>query len=107
LGNWFAVSAYAAGEDDFVAVFDNITDAKESHVRTAVQTTALRAAANAIVITDRDGSIVWANPAFTGLTGYELPEVLGQNLRLLKSGAQDNGFYTRIWQTIAAGTRRR
>ena len=31
---------------------------------------ALNAAANAIVITDRDGIIQWANPAFVTLTGY-------------------------------------
>ncbi|MBX3026125.1 PAS domain S-box protein [bacterium] len=100
---WVTASVYAAGGDDFIVVFDNVTEAKEAHVRTAIQTTALRAAANAIVITDRGGAIVWANPAFTRLTGYELGEVLGRNPRLLKSGVQDAPFYARIWQTITAG----
>lgn len=103
LGIWVKAAVYAAGGDDFIVVFDNVTEAKEAHVRTAIQTTALRAAANAIVITDRDGAIAWANPAFTRLTGYEVDEVLGRNPRLLKSGVQDAAFYARIWQTITAG----
>lgn len=100
---WVSVSVYAAGGDDFIVVFDNVTEAKEAHVRTAIQTTALRAAANAIVITDREGTIVWANPAFTTLTGYELEDVLGRNPRLLKSGVQDAAFYAGLWGAISGG----
>ncbi len=65
--------------------------------------TALEAAANGIVITDRDGYIVWANPAFARLTGYALEEVLGENPRLLKSGRHDEAFYRQMWETILAG----
>jgi len=64
---------------------------------------ALAAAANGIVITDRDGAIVWVNQAFTRLTGYTLEEVLGQNPRLLKSGNEPEEFYKGLWQTIMAG----
>jgi PAS domain-containing protein len=39
---------------------------------------ALNAAANAIVITDLNGSIVWTNPVFSALSGYSTQEVLGQ-----------------------------
>ena len=38
-----------------------------------LQAAALEAAANAIVITDPGGVIVWANPAFTTLTGLPSP----------------------------------
>jgi diguanylate cyclase (GGDEF)-like protein/PAS domain S-box-containing protein len=34
---------------------------------------------DAIVVTDRDRKILWTNPAFLGLTGYDLHEVLGRN----------------------------
>lgn len=65
--------------------------------------TALRATANAIVITDVRGRIVWVNPAFTQLTGYELGEVFGRNPRILKAGINKEPFYQELWQTITSG----
>ena len=74
----------------------------ESDLR--LQSAALNATANAIVITDRDGTIVWANPAFSTLTGYRVEEAVGQNPRaLLKSGVHDDAFYAEMWQTLLAG----
>ena len=61
------------------------------------------AAANAVMVTDVQGTIQWINPAFTRLTGYEPGEVMGQTPRLLKSGRQDREFYRRLWETITAG----
>ncbi len=68
-----------------------------------LQATALESSADGIVITDRGGRITWANPAFSQLTGYSLEEVLGQNPRLLKSGAHDESFYASMWAEILAG----
>lgn len=67
-----------------------------------LQIAALEAAANSIVITDADGHIIWANSAFTTLTGYRLTEVFGQNLRFLKSEVHPNEFYKELWDTIMA-----
>ena len=68
-----------------------------------LQTTALEAAANGVVITDREGTILWVNPAFTDLTGYSAREAIGQNPRLLKSDRQDHAFYQDLWETILSG----
>ena len=68
-----------------------------------LQAAALEAAANAIVITDRNGTIQWVNSAWCALTGYTREEAIGQNPRLLKSGYQDQTFYERLWATILAG----
>ncbi|HXF63629.1 MAG TPA: response regulator [Caldilineaceae bacterium] len=65
--------------------------------------TALRASANAVVITDVQGRIRWANPAFTELTGYSLEEALGQTPRILKSGKNPPEFYQQLWDTILSG----
>lgn len=40
---------------------------------------ALNVVANAVVITDREARIVWANQAFTRLTGYEFEEAVGHH----------------------------
>ena len=70
-----------------------ITEREEAENQLRLQMTAVRAAANGIVITDRQGNIQWCNPAFTRMTGYEAEEVLGQNFRLLNSGQQSAEFY--------------
>ncbi|MCX7976176.1 MAG: PAS domain S-box protein, partial [Bellilinea sp.] len=68
-----------------------------------LQSTALAAAANVVVITDRYGTIEWVNPAFTRTTGYTLEEAIGQNPRILQSGRHDQTFYENLWNTILAG----
>jgi PAS domain S-box-containing protein len=85
------------------AVVRDITARKRSEESLRVQSAALEAAANAIVITDHNGTIQSVNLAFTALTGYTAPEAVGQNPRLLKSGKQDDTFYRKLWQTISSG----
>jgi len=53
-----------------------------------------------MMVTDAKGAILTINPAFTGMTGYTLDEVVGKNPRMLNSGRQDEAFYRAMWQTI-------
>src|ERR1039457_1298499 len=64
---------------------------------------AIRQAAEAIVITSATGKIQFVNPAFTTMTGYRPDEDLGQFPNILKSGVQDPAFYEDLWRTILAG----
>jgi len=109
-GSPIEYSIYAAPEYDDdgkvignIAVLVDITERKRAEEQRRLQTTALEAAANAIVITDRGGNIQWANPAFTALTGYTIEDALGKNPRFLKSSQQDPAFYCKLWETVLAG----
>jgi PAS domain S-box-containing protein len=82
-----------------LAELDLWNDASE-HSRLRLQAAALKAADNAIVITDREGIIRWVNPAFTKLTGFPAQEAIGASPRILKSGVHDGQFYREIWATI-------
>ena len=77
----------------------------ESEQLVELQAAALKAAPNAIVITDRGAKIVWVNNAFEQLTGYSSQEVVGQSTRLLQSGQHSPSFYTNLWDTILSGSR--
>ena len=81
----------------------DITDQQSIENQLHLQSTALEAAANAIVITNKAGKIVWANHALTEISGYQLDEVLGKNLSIFKSGLHNERFYENLWQTILAG----
>ncbi len=76
---------------------------KQAEENLPMESAALEAAANAIVITDQSGNILRVNAAFTVLTGYTAQEVLGKNPRLLKSGKQDDATYQNLWRTISSG----
>lgn len=70
----------------------------------AILIQALDAAANAIVITDAEPRILWANTAFSTLTGYPLDESIGcKPAELVKSGLQDPQVYQQMWKTILNG----
>jgi diguanylate cyclase (GGDEF)-like protein/PAS domain S-box-containing protein len=85
------------------AIARDITLRKRAEEQLKLQSAVLEAAANAIVITDFEGTIVWANHAFTAMTGYSKEEALGDTLRLLNSGAQPESYYAELWSTISSG----
>ena len=86
-----------------VVVNLDVTEREKAAVETRRLAAAVEQAAEIVVITDTDGSIQYANPAFTQVTGYTLGEVLGKNPRILQSGRHDNAFYLDLWETLAAG----
>ena len=91
------------GGEHLVLLYD-ITARKQSEQALLLRSAALEAAANAIVITGREGIIEWANPAFTTLSGWTPTDALGKNPRdLVKSGQHDAAFYRQMWETILAG----
>lgn len=69
----------------------------------ALQGAAMNAAANAIVITDRDGRVEWANAAFERLTGYALDDVKGKMPRFLQLGPHNASFHAELWSTVRDG----
>ncbi len=64
---------------------------------------AVEQSGDVIVITDIEANIEYVNPAFELVTGYKKEEVLGENPRLLNSGAQDDSIYINMWETLTSG----
>jgi len=56
-----------------------------------------------VVITDIEGNIEYANPKFVEVTGYTAKDVLGENLRIMKSNFLPSEFYRSLWDTISSG----
>jgi PAS domain S-box-containing protein len=67
----------------------------------------MQSAQTAMVITDvraPDAPIVFANPAFAALTGYDLTETLGRNCRFLQGADTDRALQARLSAAVKART---
>ncbi|KAA3661519.1 MAG: PAS domain S-box protein, partial [Chloroflexi bacterium] len=100
---WSVSPGYEKSLSQIIVSSIDITEAKRASKQLKLQAAALESAANAIVISDDKGDILWVNPAFTKLTGYSYNEVLGRNSRILKSGNNNEKIYQDLWSTIRAG----
>ena len=89
--------------DGYRGVDKDITEHKQAEEERVRLVTAIEQAAESVVITDRDGTIQYVNPAFESITGYGRQEAVGQNPRTLKSGKHRKEFYEDLWNTIANG----
>ena len=81
----------------------DITERKQIEDDLKLQSTALTAAANAIVITNPDGIITWANPAFSTLTGYSFDELINHNINILESSANPPDLFDNLEKEIRQG----
>ena len=86
-----------------LGIYMDITERKRAIESQARLATAVEQAAETIVITDPQGTILYANPAFEKITGYTRQEAHGQNPRVLKSGKHDAEFYRTMWAALKAG----
>jgi len=86
-----------------IEVVRDITARRKGEEDRARLSMAVDQASEAVVVTDREGSILYVNPAFERITGYSREEAVGKNPRILRSGKQDESFYREMWGTLARG----
>ncbi|MBB4265449.1 sensor domain-containing protein [Roseospira visakhapatnamensis] len=68
-----------------------------------LQAHAITVAANATLITDHAGVIVWVNDAFVALSGFAGADVYGRTPDILVSGQQDPATQEEMWAAVRAG----
>jgi two-component system, cell cycle sensor histidine kinase and response regulator CckA len=86
-----------------IGVILEITERVQAEAARIRLATAVEQSAETILITDADGTILYANPAFERTSGYTCAEAIGQNPRILSSGRQDAEFYRDMWATLKRG----
>lgn len=64
---------------------------------------ALRATGLGVVVTDQEGGILWANPAFAEQTGHPVEEMLGDRPRIFRPEAHDEDFYREMRESVTGG----
>ena len=85
--------------------YTDVTERKRSDLALRLQSRALDASVNAVLITAASGGghvIEYANPAFKRITGYDPAEVVGQDCRFLQRDDRDQEGLVAIREALAA-----
>jgi len=96
-------SAQILGRWHGVGIVRDITERKQTEQNLRQLSVAVEQSPVSIVITGLDARIVYANPAFSEISGYSLEEARGQNPRILQSGKTSRETFADLWATITAG----
>ncbi|MDK2971636.1 MAG: two-component system, cell cycle sensor histidine kinase and response regulator CckA [Candidatus Sumerlaeota bacterium] len=81
----------------------DVTERRKIEEEQAFMVTAIEQAAESFIITDTDGTVRYANPAFTTTTGYELHEIIGKSIGLIVSEKSDPELSADLQTTIRQG----
>lgn len=81
----------------------DITELQNSQERLKLLSQVVEQTEDLIRITDKEGIITYANPAFYTFTGFEPDEVVGKPSNIIKSNQLDDAFYEHLWATINSG----
>lgn len=92
-----------AGEPVIVGTLLDITKRERAEHELKTLSRAVKHSASMVMITDIEGLIEYVNPKFTEVTGYAADEVIGKNVRLLRSKETPPGTYPQLWETILGG----
>lgn len=110
------IIAFATEQDRFATLFSDITERKEMEKMLSLLANTVKSISEAVSITDMDDRIIFVNPAFEKLYGYELSEILGMHISLLHSrdaediqtgginpATQNGGWEGEIWNRSKQG----
>ncbi|MEX1138427.1 MAG: PAS domain S-box protein [Bacteroidota bacterium] len=102
LNTWFEVRVHPVGDGLSVYVID-ITRRKLAESAFLKLSNAVEQSADAVFVTNLDGTIEYVNPAFESITGYRRVEVLGKTPALLNSEDHDERSYQSMWNQVRSG----
>ncbi|MEK6975746.1 MAG: PAS domain-containing protein [Candidatus Thermoplasmatota archaeon] len=103
LARWFSITAYAAGPDEFVAVFDNVTERKTVEERLRLKARLLASVGQAVIATDTSGIITYWGAGAVALYGWTAEEVLGRPIVEVTPSQTSRAQAEEIMTRLAAG----
>lgn len=94
----------ATGKKLVLAIIRDISTQKKAADMIRKLTRALEQSPVLVLITDREGTIEYANAKVLEQTGYQADEILGKNTRILRSGETTNEIYQLMWYQLLVGS---
>ncbi len=84
----------------FIGTARDETDQYAAKVQLQQAKAVFESTREAVLVTDHNNNIVYVNPAFTRITGYNELEVIGKNPSILKTNHHSKEFHQRMWETL-------
>ncbi|OCC14900.1 diguanylate cyclase/phosphodiesterase (GGDEF & EAL domains) with PAS/PAC sensor(s) [Dissulfuribacter thermophilus] len=88
------------GSQYITGTIQDVTALRHNEKQLELATKIFENSIEGITITDKHGTILMVNPAFSRITGYSPEEVIGKNPRILKSDRHSPEFYKKMWDDI-------
>ena len=95
-----AIRDSAGNPTSFVTIAQDITERKKIEEAMLKFRLGIERSPDAVFITDPSGMIIFINPAFEHLYGYNYQEAVGSTPRILKSGMLSPTDYKLLWSTL-------
>ncbi|MCH7494224.1 PAS domain S-box protein, partial [bacterium] len=83
--------------------FRDISAQRQAEALATRLSEALRQTGEIVYITNLDGDIEYANPAFVEATGFSVEEAIGRSSAILRSDGEGDETIKDLWTTISAG----
>lgn len=99
----FEARMVVSGPDEVLCIVRDVTEKSKMEVMLKTFGSAIQQMPSTVMLMDRNGSLLYVNPAFEKMTGYSSNEVLGRSADLLKSGEHAPDFYQKVWDNLLAG----
>ena len=81
----------------------NITERRRTEDEKRRLQQAVEEVAEAILITDPHGTIIYANQGASDVTGYGRDELMGKNARMLRSDQHPESLFRQMWTLLSRG----
>ncbi len=95
--------AVMEGNDKVMAIVEDYTQQQKNQLQLKILSEGINRTPACVLVTNKEGKIIFVNEQFYKHTGYSSDEVMGTTPRILKSGHHSNEFYQNLWDTILAG----
>jgi diguanylate cyclase (GGDEF)-like protein/PAS domain S-box-containing protein len=83
-----------------LGIVRDITKLKKAEDFIEISSKVFSKSIEALIITNKNGTIEQINKAFTAITGYTEEDALGKNPNILKSSKHDIVFYKDMWESL-------
>jgi diguanylate cyclase (GGDEF)-like protein/PAS domain S-box-containing protein len=84
-----------------MGTLQDITERRQADEKLELAARVFACTRDGIVVTDAASNIVAVNAAFERITQYGEADVLGRNIRMLRSNLHAMDFYRQLWDTVA------
>ena len=102
-GRVLYLKRYPMPDGGHASVYTDVTEQKKSEEDLRKLSHIADQSPVSIIVTDRDGTILYVNRAFSEVSGYAMAEVIGNKPEIVKSGMHPDKFYKALWSTITSG----